>query len=289
VRREAAIARLRVAGAAAIPRLAALIGTDPDPAIKSAALRALEGADDDRVDAIALSVLDGGDDGVAIAALGVLRGRVTSEEGVRTLDALTALALDTSRTAAVRQAALDALSDLPRELVGPVLETARAAARAAATPEQPVGPQLDDPLAVREWIAADGATAPLSTVHDLIVRLRERERVEPETQRRQAWQVSRGAAHALLAHRGSRVALYDLRETFEAAADPLPLDFLTAVSAIGDASCLEPMAQAWSVAEGGSWWHNRLADAGRHVMRQAGLTGRNAVIRRIRTRWPGFL
>lgn len=208
---------------------------------------------------------------------------------MRTLDALTALALDTSRHAAVRLAALDALSDLPRDLVGPVLDAARAAARAAATPEQAMAPPLDDPLTARDWLAADGPAAPLSTVHDLIVRLRERERAEADASLRQAWQVSRGAAHALLAQRGSRVALYDLRETFDAAADPLPLDFLTAVSAIGDASCLEPMAQAWSVADRGSWWHNRLADTAGHLMRQAGLTGRKAVIRRIRARWPGFL
>jgi len=285
VRREAAIARLRLAGPAAIPRLAALIDTEPDAAIRSAALRALEGMDDRRVDDIALAALASGDDVVAIAALGVMRGRVAGEDGVRALDALTALALDTGRDAAVRLAALDALSELPRELVAPVLDSARAAAR-----EPDAAPVAgDDPLELREWIAAHGGAAPLSTIHDLIARLRERERAEPGAVLRQAWLVTRGAAHALLAQRASRVALYDLRETFDAAPAPLPLDFLTAIAAIGDDSCLEPLARAWAAAPDERWWRERLADAGRDIIRRTRVGARSAVLRRIRGKWPDFL
>ena len=47
----------------------------------------------------------------------------------------------------------------------------------------------------------------------------------------------RGARRAR--QRGSRLALYDLRETLEAREAPLPVEFLAALSAIGDASCLE--------------------------------------------------
>ena len=88
--------------------------------------------------------------------------------------------------------------------------------------------------------------------------------------------MARGAVHAALARRGSRVALYDLREAFDGAQTPLPLDFLTAVTAIGDASCLEPMARAWSTAPPGeAWWRDRLADAAADIVSRLSLTGRN--------------
>jgi hypothetical protein len=86
------------------------------------------------------------------------------------------------------------------------------------------------------------------------------------------------------------VALYDLRETFDAAAAPLPLDFLVAASAIGDASCLEPLARAWAAAPPGeTWWRDRLADVAAEIMHRTRLSGRSNVVKRIRTRWTGFL
>ena len=54
--------------------------------------------------------------------------------------------------------------------------------------------------------------APLSELHEFIVRARDAEKQDPSPRRRQEWQVTRAAAHAVLARRGSRVALYDLRE-----------------------------------------------------------------------------
>ena len=62
----------------------------------------------------------------------------------------------------------------------------------------------------------------------------------------------RGRVHVALAARGSRIALYDLRESLEAAAPatsfsgPLPVDFLAALSTAGDASCLEAVTAAYA-------------------------------------------
>jgi hypothetical protein len=148
---------------------------------------------------------------------------------------------------------------------------------------------LDDPLAVREWIGAHGARAALSTLHDIVVRCREREKGEPSARLRQEWVVARGTAHAALAQRGSRVALYDLRESFDAATTPLPLDFLTAVTRTGDASCLEPMARAWDAAKNESWWRDRLAGAAAEITARERLGARNAALKRVRARWPEFV
>ena len=98
----------------------------------------------------------------------------------------------------------------------------------------------------------------------------------------------RGAAHLALARRGSRLALYDLRDTFGAATRPLPVDFLMAVAAVGDESCLEPLARAWARAGTEPWWQTHLAEAASEVMARHGLSGRHAVVRRLRDKWPEF-
>ena len=72
-------------------------------------------------------------------------------------------------------------------------------------------------------------------VNPLAVNLRAREA-------RAAWQNARGALHQALALRGSRVAVYDLRETIEQSRGPLPTSFVAALHVVGDASCLEPIA-----------------------------------------------
>ena len=140
---------------------------------------------------------------------------------------------------------------------------------------------------MREWVALRGATAPLSELHDAIVRLRERERDAPAA-RRPAWLAARGAAHQALAQRGSRVALYDLREAFEGAAGALPIDFVAAAAAVGDASCLEPLAKAWAAAEADPWWRERLADAARAIVAREKLTNRHTIVKRVRMRHPAF-
>ena len=278
VRREAAVARLRVIGARAIDSLARLAASDADTATRVAALKALDGIDDQRAIAPARRALGDAAAAVRIAAIGVLRGWVAREHGTNLLETLSGIALDGAQEGAVRLAALDALSDLPRELVQPLVDQ---------VPKAPA-PDADDPLAVREWVAAH-EQAPLSQLHTVVARVRERERAERSRDRRRQWLVTRGAAHHVLARRGSRVALYDLRETFDAATEPLPLDFLTAIAAIGDASCLEPLAHAWAAIPGDTWWRGRLSDAAADIMHRARVSGRSSVMKRIRGRWPGFL
>lgn len=201
---------------------------------------------------------------------------------------LSGIALDGTRDARVRLAALDALSELPRHVVQPVLEQASAALRAAPDISPAGTAGMDDPLAAREWVTTH-RTAPLSTLHDLVMHTRERERREPAARARQSWLIARGAVYAALARRGSRVALYDLRESFDAAQEPLPLDFLAAMSALGDDTCLAPLARAWAAAPGETWWRNRLRDAAREIVKREKLTGRHAAVKRVRAKWPGFL
>jgi hypothetical protein len=264
-----------------VARLQALIESDADPGARAAAVSALDGIDDAHAVDPALFALQAVEPEIVIAALAVLGGWVAREDGTRVLEALTAVALQKERDPRIRLAALDALSDLPRQLVQPIVERAPTSSEAGAFD--------DDPLRVREWLASEGDRAALSALHDLVVRIRERERAESSARRRQDWLTVRGAVHATLAHRGSRVALYDLREAFDAAQGPLPLDFLTAVTAIGDGTCLEPMARAWAASPHEAWWRERLADAAADIMRRTRLTRRSAVVKRIRNKWTGFI
>ncbi len=289
VQRDAAIARLRVIGARALDRLAALVRSDAPAVAQAAALKALEGIADPRARDTALDSLAARTPAVAAAAIAALRPWLASD--ARVLDAVTALALDRGRSATVRLAALDALSELPRSTIQPVLRQIGGddPSLAAQANGETLSSALDQPSGVMHWLALRGAQAPLSEVHNTIVRLRERERDEPSARRRQEWRVVRAAAHRVLAERGSRVALYDLREAFDAADAPLPLDFLTAVTRIGDSSCLDPLARAWAAAEKEPWWRDRLAEAARAIVTRQRLTGRQALVRRIRSRFPGLL
>ena len=287
-RRDAAVARLRIIGPRAVERIAALVASDAPIAARAAGLRALEGSDDDRALRAAASASGDTDPAVARAAIGVLRGRLTGESGTEILDLISSIALDAERPKDVRLAALDALSELPRHVVQPLLQQAgigdggpAAGASGAAA--------FDDPTAATEWMTANAA-APLSVLHDLVLDLRERERREPSARTRQRWALARGAVHAVLARRGSRVALYDIRETFDAAHEPLPLDFLLAATTLGDAATLEPLARAWTAAAvREAWWRDRLRDAAADIMKREQLSTRSAAVKRIRTKYPGFV
>jgi hypothetical protein len=101
----------------------------------------------------------------------------------------------------------------------------------------------------------------------------------------------RAAVHVALAHRGGRLGLYDLRETLEGASAPLPVEFVAALTAIGDASCLEPIVAAYARTRpaprpGHDWWHERLADAFQTIVTRERVTRRHAVMKRIERRWP---
>jgi hypothetical protein len=121
--------------------------------------------------------------------------------------------------------------------------------------------------------------------------VREREAAEHGDARQAAWTGVRGALHQALAARRSRVALYDLRDSFASATSPLPVGFLAAIGAIGDASCVEALAAACAraPASGHDWWRDHLAGALGEIVRRERLTRRHAALRRIESRWPGLL
>ncbi len=279
-RREAAVARLRVLGPRAAIQLARLATTGTHAHVRGASLAALEGSGAPCAATAALQALRDPDPEVRMAAVTVLRPWLVREDGTGVMDALVTVTLDTGQPAQVRHAALDAIRQLPREIVDPIAE------RAALGPADPL---VDDPAAVHEWLAAHGG-GPLAPLHDLVAHVRAREGVESSPTHREAWRAARGALHAALARRDSRVALYDLRETFDAATGPLPLDFLHAMGAIGDPSCLDALARAWANSPPGeTWWRAQLAATARGVMGRHHLTPRHMAVKRLRERWPGFL
>jgi hypothetical protein len=281
IRRDAAVARLRIHGSRALPRLVDLAGSDAPVAVRARALDALEGINDVRAIDVAFDALRDGNIDIVIAALGVLRQWVAEETGTRLLDAITAIAVDRSRDARVRVAALAALSELPEHLLRPI--------RNQAPPPESAGPSLEDPVAVREWIQAYGSGATLSTLHALVTKTREREQAESSSRLRSEWLQARGRAHHALAKRQSLVALYDIRETFESSSSALPQSFVSSAAAIGDASCLEPLARAWAAGGKDLSWKHQLSTTAATIMRREKLTGRSAVVKKLRANFPGFV
>jgi hypothetical protein len=275
------VARLRILGSRALPRLIDLIRSNAPATVRALALDSIEGLNDVRAIDVAFAALKDGDTDVVIAALGALRAWVPEETGTRLLDAITAITVDRARDARVRVAALAALSDLPEHLVRPI--------RNQAPPPESAGPSLDDPTAVREWIQAYGSSATLSTLHELVTKTRERERAESSSRLRSEWLQARGQAHHALARRKSLVALYDIRETFEAATGALPQSFVSSASAIGDASCLEPLARAWSAAGKDLDWRHQLTTAATTITRRSKLSGRSGIVKKLRANFPGFV
>jgi len=281
IRRTAAVARLRVIGERTIPHLANFINSDVDARARALALGALQDQRAPRALEIALHALDDDETDVVIAALAVLRDWVAREDGTNALEAVTATAVDAGRDPRVRAAAVEALSELPEHLLRPLRDRA----------PRPEGEwsSIDDPDMARAWIDAHAATADPATVHALIDRLRSQEQNESAAQRRLAWQRARGVAHRALAKRGSRLALFDLRETFDTTPKPLPDDFLMAAEALGDASCLEPLARAWAVAPYDPTWRARVSTTAAAIAKRARITARSAAMKRIRSQWPGFI
>jgi HEAT repeat protein len=307
VKRDAAVARLTVIGARAVERLTRLSG-DPAsaPAARAAALRALEAIGDPRAIDAGLQAADDADEGIAAAGIAVARALLQTRRSADVVDHLTALALDRARPRATRAAAIRALGDLRKATVAPLLNTLRRdpdaeIAALASMLKGPSGPgdkawllktvegaMPDDPARIQRALSQWGGELSLPNLHRLVQRLREREASEPSSGRTE-WAAARAAAHAALAARGSRIALYDLRETLEASTEPLPVEFLTALAEIGDETCLEAMAQAYAKARskrGNDWWRDHLADAFRAIVGREKITKRNAAMKKIEKRWP---
>jgi hypothetical protein len=280
IRRAASVARLRVLGPRAFPRLARFIGSSSASAARALAISALDGLEDPHAIDVAFAALGASDIETVVAALSVLRGWVPRESGTRLLEAITAIAVDRERDARVRVAALDALADLPDDLLRPIREQ--------APPPEEGGPPLDNPVAARDWVEAHGARATLATLHDAIKSFRDAESRAETSGERSEWLRARGVAHQMLANRGSRLALYDARETLSAATAPLPAGFVETLANLGDASCLDPLARAWS-ATGDAGWRAQLSETARRIVTRAKLGGRSAVVKGIRANWSGFI
>lgn len=311
VTREAAMARLAVIGPRAVDRLLATLSNNRPPSAQAALLQTLERIGDSRALDAAGRYVTAADEGVALSAVAVLRPLLQTggnEVATQAIGTLTAVALDASRPDAVRCAALDALHDLSPEIVNPLHDRLRddpsvvvrrqagwtgrerPAGRAPVGPDDQLGAYVhgelpDDPELVKTAIGGSGMEASLPVLHRLIVAIRGRERTASSAETSLRWAVVRGLVHQALSERGSRVALYDIRETLEAMPDRVSVGMVAALSAIGDASCLEPLAEA-RTETADPWLKSQLADAFQRICERERITRRHGVLRRILKKHP---
>jgi hypothetical protein len=299
--REAAAARLAIVGPRGMDRLVATLQGVRNPAHTAAILDVLERIGDPRAAALVSPLLAHPSTDVAIAAVAVVRRALqagNAEVAARATDELIALATRDITPLQVRSAALDALNDLPADVLAPLSSRLRLPERApagvaAASPssEQPLEKWVDDasapmrePAEVQAALGAARAGAPLPLLHRLVGRLRALER-ESHDERQREWRTLRGAVHQVLAERGSRVALYDLRESLERDPEALPLSMLAALRDLADSSCVEPIADAWA-RSADPWLRDQLRDVLQASITREALTRRHAPVRRASARHP---
>lgn len=307
VARGTAEARLAVIGVRAVPHLIVAFDRATSPAARVAVLKALEAMPDRRSAELGAEQLesDTADPAVRAAAAGLLGAFLESPESARVLDALTAFAIDADRPDALRLLALDSIGRALPDVLGPVrarlADDPSSAVRAWALASASTGaPVIDprqavetaaagdptDPRLLLELLPAGTADAPIPTLHRLIEVARSRETAAPATAEGRAWLAVRGAVHRALAARDSRVAVYDLREVIAGAVEPLPESFAEAAGMVGDAACLESIAEqvarrAPAPDAGLREWHARLVAAGRAIAARERLTRRHAVMKKI--------
>jgi len=304
-RRDLAAARLAVIGTRATTALLTLASNaEAAPAARVAAIETLDAIGDTRAATLAHTLaVEPGDDALAVAAIDLL-GQIAGGQDTRAtkaFDRLAALVVSTEASTTRRLAALTALEGQPEALLKPlykalakdpasrvVARVTRRQAGAVESLEALVSQGLPgDPDVVAAVVRDDGDQTPVTVLKKAVdaTRVHERAAVQPDVRAR--WSVVRGALHQHLAARNSRLALYDLRETLEQATGPLPVGFLSAASAIGDAACLTPLANAWvHAAEDDRWWREHLADAFGAIVKREALTRRHAALQKILTRWP---
>jgi HEAT repeat protein len=115
VAREAAVARLVIAGPRVVDRVVAALGHGPSPAQAVTLLQVLEGIGDPRALMAIEACLDASNDDVAVSAVAATRPLLRSGHAPtadRALERLTSVALARDRADLVRSAALDAIHDL---------------------------------------------------------------------------------------------------------------------------------------------------------------------------------
>ena len=288
-RRESAIARLTILGARVVPQLVAEFSRTDDRDRQVAVLRVLEATADERTLPVAETAIAAGGD-VAVAAIAVLRELLTRTvrgADVKALDLLLSIARDGTRDRRLRAAAREALDAAPQDV--------RNALGALGTPEDQgealwqdaLGGHLPDSARqLRDAINTHAETAPLPDLRRLIERMVEHERAQKKPSAIDEWRAARGAVHQALALRGSRVALYDLREAFEQASGALPSSFIGAVTLIGDESCVEPLAAAYANAGADARWQQQLAHAFREIVKRERITKKHSALRRALAKAP---
>ncbi len=308
--REASLARLAVIGPRAVSHLLRALAAATLPPHRARLLAALERVPSPRSVGPVLRAINSREDParypvlVRVAAVRAARPLLDLAEGpAAVLECLTRIVLDPAEAPAVRQAGFDALSGLSVRALEPIRTRlaadpdpamrARASAGTAphAADETEAGlSSLRDPDAVLALVGRIGATVPLSSLHALLKAVRERE--ESGGRRKAEWTAVRGAIHVTLARRGSRVALYDLREALERREEgrSLPSDFMTAMALVGDATCLEPLGHAWmqsSAPDRGhdTPWRQQLRDTFRQVWLREKPGSRRRALERLQHRW----
>jgi hypothetical protein len=316
VHRDAAVARLAVIGPRAIDQLTRAYQSSVDRRARLGILRALEAIGDHRSAPLArLAITEGGE--IAVAAVGVLRSLLSSEHAsvsAEALDILIATALDPGKDRRLRLAALEALQDMPEDVRAGVADAIGRsddetlpkiatiadadASRSEAVWSDAIDGRLpDDPRLLRDALPVRAAAAPLNTLRKLIDAVKER---EASSLSLNDWRTLRGSLHHVLALRGSRVALYDLRESLEDAPDPLPVSFLAALHTLGDESCLEPLAAAWSRTNSGAAtrgdatsdddrWRHQLASAFAAIVRRERISRRHKILVRLKAQGSGLM
>ena len=305
VRREAAIARLGVIGARAVERLVAAYTSSPSRETRVAILRALEVAGDRRTVAVAKDAIHQGGDvaTAAVAALAPLLDSAHAATAADVLDVLVTAALDTRAEKRIRVAAFQAIQHIPHvgdQIAGALRSDPDAGINAAAheAPRDKAaadavwqdaseGRLPDDPTVLRDVALTRALTAPLGTLQKMIDAVRAIEGSIAPGPKRDQWRAARGALHQALALRGSRVAVYDLRETIEEAREPLPVSFLAALHVVGDESCVESLAAAYArTPDEDARWRHQLGAAFRAIASREKITRRHAAFKRIAARWP---
>lgn len=283
------------------------------PDARVSAFRALGAIGEPRALDPALAALEDNALMVVAAAISVTRAFLHTSKGLDALDRLSDTATDRQRATGIRVAAIEALASFKPETVQPLLRALQhdpdpvvvSAARGTIDHEPRGGHDAahalldaaehqlpDDPMALRAQLAVAAGTIPAPALHKIVEKVRIREGAE-SGELRAAWTAARAAAHLALAQRGSRLALYDLRETLESAKGPIAPEFASAIGTIGDTTCLEPLAAAYaaamaSAATSEDWWRRGLADAFRRIAEREAVTRRHAVVKRIEKRWPGL-
>jgi hypothetical protein len=309
--RDAAGARLAIIGERAVSHLIDAFRVSPSAVARAHMLQVIETTHDRRGVTLAIEVLAArpGDPIVVPAAIHLL-GAFIEDEGTEPLDALGTIVLDTGRPEAERLAAWSAIARMPAWTHAPIRARLRTDAnpilRAIADldPREPApGPSARglvdaalsgdpvDPAALVEALQRSPDDVAVPVLHQLIEELGGRERRSAVQADRDEWTKARAAVHGVLAGRGSRVALYDVRDTLASASGPLPDGFLSAAGLLGDAACLESIADALArvparLDRHEQQWRDRLVAAGRAIVSREGLTRRHAAVKRLTRKHP---